>query len=41
MATILGQPKLALQMARAGLAQGRPDATERLKALVQALVKKG
>lgn len=39
MAAILGQPKAAEQMARAALAQGRPDATERLAALVQDLVK--
>ncbi|MDP3263848.1 MAG: UDP-N-acetylglucosamine--N-acetylmuramyl-(pentapeptide) pyrophosphoryl-undecaprenol N-acetylglucosamine transferase [Tabrizicola sp.] len=39
MAAILGQPTVAEQMARAALAQGRPDATERLAALVQDLVK--
>lgn len=41
MAAILGQPKAAEQMARAALGQGRPDATERLVALVEALVEKG
>lgn len=37
MATILGQPALAESMARSALAQGRPDATERLVALVEEL----
>jgi UDP-N-acetylglucosamine--N-acetylmuramyl-(pentapeptide) pyrophosphoryl-undecaprenol N-acetylglucosamine transferase len=41
MAAILGQPQAAEQMARNALGQGRPDATERLVALVEALVKKG
>lgn len=41
MAAILEQPKRAEQMARAALGQGRPDATERLVALVDALVVKG
>ncbi len=39
-AAILGQPAAAEAMARNALAQGRPDATERLVALVEALVKK-
>lgn len=34
---ILSQPEAAAQMARNALAQGRPDATERLVALVEAL----
>lgn len=37
MAAVLEQPQAAEQMARAALAQGRPDATERLVALVEAL----
>jgi UDP-N-acetylglucosamine--N-acetylmuramyl-(pentapeptide) pyrophosphoryl-undecaprenol N-acetylglucosamine transferase len=37
MATVLGQPKAAEQMARNALTQGRPDATERLVDLVQKL----
>lgn len=41
MAAILGQPQAAEQMARNALGQGRPDATERLQALVEALVTKG
>lgn len=41
MAAILGQPEAAERMARAALGQGRPDATERLVALVEALVAKG
>lgn len=41
MAAILGQPQAAEQMAQSALGQGRPDATERLVALVEALVKKG
>ena len=41
MAAILGQPQAAEAMARAALGQGRPDATERLVALVEALVRKG
>lgn len=41
MAAVLGQPKAAETMARNALGQGRPDATERLVALVEALVKKG
>lgn len=36
-AAILGNPERALQMARAALTAGRPDATERLAALVEAL----
>ena len=40
-AAILGQPRSAEQMARSALAQGRPDATERLVALVEALSGKG
>ncbi len=38
MAAVLGQPAAALQMSRNALAQGRPDATIRLVALVEALV---
>lgn len=41
MAAILGQPPAAEMMARAALSQGRPDATERLVALVEGLVTKG
>lgn len=41
MATVLGHPRGAEQMARAALGQGRPDATERLVALVEGLVRKG
>lgn len=41
MAAILGQPQAADQMARNALSQGRPDATERLVALVEALSGKG
>ncbi len=41
MAAILGQPQAADQMARNALSQGRPDATERLVALVEALSAKG
>lgn len=41
MAAILGQPQAAEQMARNALGQGRPDATERLVALVEALAGKG
>jgi UDP-N-acetylglucosamine--N-acetylmuramyl-(pentapeptide) pyrophosphoryl-undecaprenol N-acetylglucosamine transferase len=41
MAAILGQPQAAEEMARAALGQGRPDATERLVALVEALAVKG
>lgn len=40
MAAVLGQPAAAAQMARNALAQGRPDATTRLAALVEALVSK-
>lgn len=40
-AAVLGQPEAAEQMARNALAQGRPDATDRLVALVEGLVKKG
>lgn len=40
-AAVLGQPQAAEQMARNALAQGRPDATDRLVALVEGLVKKG
>lgn len=39
MATVLGQPDAAGRMARNALGQGRPDATERLVALVQDLAK--
>jgi UDP-N-acetylglucosamine--N-acetylmuramyl-(pentapeptide) pyrophosphoryl-undecaprenol N-acetylglucosamine transferase len=39
MAAVLSQPEAALQMARNALAQSRPDATERLVALVESLVK--
>jgi len=38
---ILGQPQRAEDMARAALGQGRPDATIRLVALVEALAGKG
>ncbi len=41
MAAILGQSQAADQMARNALSQGRPDATERLVALVEALSGKG
>lgn len=41
MAVILGQPADAARMARSALGQGRPDATERLVALVDGLVGKG
>ena len=41
MAAILGQPMAAEQMARNALGQGRPDATDRLAALVEALAEKG
>lgn len=41
MAAILGQPQAAEQMARNALGQGRPDATDRLVALVEALAEKG
>jgi UDP-N-acetylglucosamine--N-acetylmuramyl-(pentapeptide) pyrophosphoryl-undecaprenol N-acetylglucosamine transferase len=41
MAAILGQPKQAEAMARNALGQGRPDATERLVALVEGLSGKG
>ena len=37
MAAILGQPQAAEQMARNALGQGRPDATDRLAALVEGL----
>jgi UDP-N-acetylglucosamine--N-acetylmuramyl-(pentapeptide) pyrophosphoryl-undecaprenol N-acetylglucosamine transferase len=40
MAAVLGNPAHAEAMARAALAQGRPDATERLVALVEALAGK-
>lgn len=40
-AAVLGQPHAAEMMARNALAQGRPDATDRLVALVEGLVKKG
>ncbi len=40
MASVLGQPAAAAQMARNALRQGRPDATTRLAALVEALVSK-
>ena len=39
MATILGQPAAAARMARNALAQGMPDATDRLAALVEHLAK--
>jgi UDP-N-acetylglucosamine--N-acetylmuramyl-(pentapeptide) pyrophosphoryl-undecaprenol N-acetylglucosamine transferase len=41
MAAILAQPQAAEVMARNALGQGRPDATDRLVALVEALCKKG
>lgn len=41
MAAILGQPNKAEAMARNALGQGRPDATERLVALVEGLSGKG
>ncbi|MBL9055518.1 MAG: UDP-N-acetylglucosamine--N-acetylmuramyl-(pentapeptide) pyrophosphoryl-undecaprenol N-acetylglucosamine transferase [Rhodobacteraceae bacterium] len=41
MAAVLGLPEAAARMATAALSQGRPDATERLVALVEGLVKKG
>ena len=37
MAAVLSQPDAASRMARNALSQGRPDATERLVALVEAL----
>ena len=40
MAAVLGNPAHAEAMARAALAQGRPDATDRLVALVEALAGK-
>ncbi len=40
MAAVLGDPAHAEAMARAALAQGRPDATDRLVALVEALAGK-
>jgi len=40
-ATVLGQPGGALQMARAAMGCGRPDATERLVEIVEALGGKG
>jgi UDP-N-acetylglucosamine--N-acetylmuramyl-(pentapeptide) pyrophosphoryl-undecaprenol N-acetylglucosamine transferase len=40
MAAVLGQPAAAAQMARNALAQGRPDATTRLAALVETLTRK-
>ncbi len=40
MAAVLGQPAAAALMARNALAQGRPDATTRLAALVEALTRK-
>lgn len=40
MAAVLGDPTRAEAMARAALAQGRPDATERMVALVEALAGK-
>lgn len=39
-AAILGHPDTAEAMARAALSQGRPDATDRLVALVEALTRK-
>ncbi len=39
-AAVLGQPEAAERMARNALAQGRPDATQRLVGLVEALVRK-
>jgi UDP-N-acetylglucosamine--N-acetylmuramyl-(pentapeptide) pyrophosphoryl-undecaprenol N-acetylglucosamine transferase len=39
-AAVLGNPAAAAQMARNAQAQGRPDATQRLAALVETLVKK-
>lgn len=39
MASVLGQPDAALRMAQNAFAQGRPDATERLVALVEGLNK--
>lgn len=39
MATVLGQPDAALRMAQNAFAQGRPDATDRLVALVEGLNK--
>lgn len=41
MAAVLGQPEAAARMATAALSQGLPDATDRLVALVEGLVKKG
>ena len=40
MAAVLSQPEAASQMARQALAQGRPDATERLAEAVMSLVRK-
>ena len=40
MAAVLGNPAHTEVMARAALAQGRPDATDRLVALVEALAGK-
>lgn len=40
MAAVLGQPEAAERMARNALSQGRPDATQRLVALVEALAVK-
>lgn len=40
MAAVLGQPEAAERMAKNALAQGRPDATQRLVALVEALAVK-
>jgi UDP-N-acetylglucosamine--N-acetylmuramyl-(pentapeptide) pyrophosphoryl-undecaprenol N-acetylglucosamine transferase len=39
MASVLGQPAAALRMAQNALGQGRPDATDRLVALVEGLNK--
>jgi UDP-N-acetylglucosamine--N-acetylmuramyl-(pentapeptide) pyrophosphoryl-undecaprenol N-acetylglucosamine transferase len=39
MAAVLSQPQAAERMARNALSQGRPDATERLAALVEDLAK--
>jgi UDP-N-acetylglucosamine--N-acetylmuramyl-(pentapeptide) pyrophosphoryl-undecaprenol N-acetylglucosamine transferase len=39
-ATVLGNPAAAAKMARNAQGQGRPDATQRLAALVETLVKK-
>lgn len=40
-AAVLGRPEAAARMAQNALTQGRPDATERLVALVEGLVRKG